>query len=119
MGEFELGVVLGEVDERRKSLVEVMPTATESRNGRWLFTITREDLETYARSLRERPGLVPVDYDHAAGSTVAAGWFTGQAEVRDTDRGPILVAEVEWTPQGAQDVRDGRYRRISPEFTFA
>lgn len=105
----------------RLQWIEVMPTAEKARNGRWFFTITRDDLETYAKYIRANPDRIPVDYDHAGadgGSTVAAGWFTGDAEVRDTDDGPKLYAIVEWTPQGLEDVKSKRFRFISPEFSF-
>lgn len=104
-----------------KSWIEVMPTGDKIENGRWKFTITPDDLETYAQSIRDKPGLIPVDYDHAGaegGSSRAAGWFTGEAEVRDVDGSPRLVAEIDWTPQAEKEIRDGEFRRISPEFSF-
>jgi phage I-like protein len=84
------------------------------RNGPWFFTVEAGDLETYAQSIRDNPDKIPVDYEHAAQTGRAAGWFTGQAEVRD-DR---LWAEVQWTPKARQEITDGEYRFISPEFTF-
>lgn len=102
--------------------IEVMPTREKARNGRWYFTVTREDLETYAQSIRDSTGdPIPVDYDHEGdegGSTRAAGWFTGQAEVRDIDGGARLFAQVRWTPRAAREIQDGEYRRISPVFSF-
>lgn len=110
--------------------IEVIPTAKEARNGAWFFTITRDDLDVYAESIRNQPGLIPIDYDHqggVGGSTVAAGWFTGDTDIVDVDgvnpagetqQYASLWAKAKWTPQGAQDVRDGNYKRISPEFTF-
>jgi phage I-like protein len=65
---------------------------------------------------------IVIDYDHEGDvgrSTRAAGWFTGQAEVRDTDDGPRLYAEVDWTPRARQEIRDGEYRKFSPVFDFA
>lgn len=111
------------IDSNNRQWIEVMPTANEARNGRWFFTITADDLETYAQSLRDNPGQVPVDYDHEGarsdGSTKAAGWFTGQARVEERDGKPLLLAEVQWTPSGAQAVRDGDFKMISPEMSFA
>lgn len=110
--------------------IEVMPTATKAKNGPWLFTITRDDLDTYAASIASQPGLIHVDYDHEGaegGSTIAAGWFTGEAvTVSAGDANPLgetqdrdsLWAVVKWTPQAAQEIRDGRFKRISPEFSF-
>lgn len=112
-----------QIGQDGRQWIEVMPTVTEAKNGPWLFTITADDLETYAQSIRDNPGKTPVDYDHEGaidgGSTRAAGWFTGQATVEDTaDRGPILRAEVQWTPAAAQAIRDGEFKMISPEFDF-
>lgn len=110
--------------------IEVIPTADKARNGRWFFTITAADLETYAESIRAQPGLIPVDYDHEGadgGSTVAAGWFTGEAQVvmsggatpvGETQDRDSLWAMVKWTPQAVAEIRDGRFKRLSPEFTF-
>jgi phage I-like protein len=103
--------------------IEIMPTGDSLKNGPWFFTITREDLETYAQSIRDAaPESIVIDYDHEGDvgrSTRAAGWFTGQAEVRDTDDGPRLYAEVDWTPRARQEIRDGEYRKFSPVFDFA
>lgn len=111
--------------------IEVIPACEKARNGRWFFTITADDLATYAESIRANAGLIPVDYDHEGadgGSTVAAGWFTGDTEIvakdaeapsGETQDHDSLWAKVKWTPQAAQEIRDGRYKRLSPEFTFA
>jgi phage I-like protein len=99
-----------------RSWIEVMTPMANARNGRWFFTITAEDLTTYAGSIESRPGRIPVDYDHPqqGQSSRAAGWLTGKTEVRDGN----LWAEVEWTPKAVQEIRDGEFRFVSPEFTF-
>lgn len=111
-----------EISADRLQWIEVMPTADKARNGPFHFTVTRDDLATYAAFIAENGDRIVVDYDHEGaegGSTVAAGWFTGQARVTDTtDRGPILEAQVEWTQQGLDDIQSKRYRFISPEFDF-
>jgi hypothetical protein len=118
-----VAIAASQIDTERKQWIEVIPTATKARNGPWFFTITEPDLETYATSIRKSGGKIPVDYDHDGamdgGSTRAAGWFTGQAEVRDTDNGPRLLADVQWTPAAAKQIEDGEFRFISPEFDFA
>ena len=103
------------VDEQGLSWIEVMPIAEKAKNGKWLFTITAEDLQTAAEFIQASPDRIPVDYDHAGaegGSTRAAGWFTGNAEVR----GESLWAEVKWTPAAVQEIRDGSFRFVSPEW---
>jgi phage I-like protein len=101
--------------------VEVMPTAEEARNGPHFFTVTRDDLEAYARSIRENKDRIPIDRDHETekgGTTRAAGWFTGEAEVRDTDDGPRLMAKVQWTKSGRDDLENREFRFLSPVFSF-
>lgn len=107
-----------QINQQGLQWIEVMPTATEARNGPWFFTVDADDLEAYAESIRSSAGRIPVDYDHegstTGGSTKAAGWFTGQARVD----GATLLAEVQWTPAAADAIRNGEYRFTSPEFSF-
>jgi phage I-like protein len=116
-------------EQSNRSRVEVMPTAEKARNGPFYFTITRDDLESYATYINEHGmsqdgsgGRIPVDYEHTehGRGSVAAGWFlAGTAEVVDTDDGARLYADVQWSSTGAEEIRDGRYRFLSPEFSFA
>jgi phage I-like protein len=100
--------------------VEIMPTVEKDRNGPYYFTLTRDDLEVYAEDIRARPGQIPIDYDHASTGvgTKAAGWFAGEAEVRESDDGFRLWAAVKWTSSAVAAIRDGEWKRISPEFLF-
>ena len=118
---FDEFVALGqtEIDSEGRQWIEVMPTADEAKNGPWLFTITPDDLEVFAQSIRDNPGRIPIDYDHdgaadRGGSTRAAGWFTGEAKVEDGK----LLAQVQWTPRALEEVSGGEFKFISPEFTF-
>lgn len=63
-------------------------------------------------------GKMPIDYDHATdlaapngGRAPAAAWIV---ELQARDDG--IWGRVEWTPAGAQAVRDGEYRFLSPVF---
>lgn len=63
---------------------------------------------------------LPIDINHATElkapkgeESPAAGWITG---LRVTDQG--IEAAVEWTPEGAEKVRNREYRFISPVFTY-
>lgn len=119
------------VDDQPSSWIEVIPAAEKRRNGPWFFTVTTDDLGTYAQSIGTRPGQIPVDYDHQGdlqGSTRAAGWFTGKTQVvmagDDTPAGTpakhdALYAEVEWTPRAVEEIRGGEFKFTSPVFTFA
>ena len=123
-------VALGAINDEGRSWVELIPAVADDRNGPWHFTITDSDLEAYAQSLRDRPNQVPVDYDHEGdegGSTRAAGWFTGQAQVvaagqeapdGSTPDHAAVWAEVQWTQRAVGEIRDGQYRFTSPVFTF-
>lgn len=117
------GVSAADVTAENTSWVEVMITGEKMKNGGKTFTITRDDLDTYASDIRERGGQkrIPLDYDHSymeGGSTLASGWFTGQADIRETDGKPSLWAEVQWTLKAADSIRSGEYAYISPEFSF-
>lgn len=98
------------------------------------FTIGREDYDGWTKNLREVfNGEVPVDYDHGpekGKSSEAAAWINGLslqtgAELKASeptrfakldDGTQYVMADTTWTPQGAQAVRDGRWRYISPTF---
>lgn len=62
-------------------------------------------------------GQLPIDFDHApdkGGSTEAAGWIT---QLHTEPAG--LFATVQWTSKGAEAIKDGRYRFISPTWKLA
>lgn len=122
-----------QIDGQGRSWVQVMQTGDRLRNGRYHFTITLPDLATYAQSIESNAGRIQMDYDHPdpsnARDTRAAGWFTGQTkvlaagDVRPDGSGqpaddPELWSEVQWTPRAQQEIRDGEYRFVSPEFSF-
>lgn len=117
-----------QIEETGEQWIEVIPAVQEDRNGPYFFTVTEDDLKTYAQSIESQPGLIQVDYDHAANrGTEAAGWFTGETQIvtagGETPRGETqdhssLWARVKWTPRAAQEIRDGVFKRLSPEFDF-
>lgn len=117
-----------QIEESGEQWIEVIPAVEEDRNGPYFFTVTEDDLATYAQSIESQPGLIQVDYDHAANrGTEAAGWFTGETQIviagGATPRGETqdhasLWARVKWTPRAAQEIRDGVFKRLSPEFDF-
>jgi phage I-like protein len=60
-------------------------------------------------------GEIPVDYDHAflrGGSSRAAGWITSLW--REDDR---LLADIDWTAQARQEIRDRQFRFFSSEIS--
>ncbi len=98
------------------------------------FAITEAQAEGWGRNLRETfGGRVPIDFDHSpekGRGSEAAAWIVGLAigtgatfKAEDAqqfgeldDDTEYVVANTEWTPQGAQAVRDGRWRYVSPTF---
>lgn len=99
------------------------------------FQITRADVASWQKNLSGlQGGRIPIDYDHQAeaptGSTKAAGWITrlelmagarlGElvpAYAASVDHGgEYAVATIDWTPEGAQSVRDGYWLYVSPTF---
>lgn len=100
--------------------IELLPLAEKRRNGPWYFTITRDDLETYAADIRSRPDQIPVDYDHSETGmgTRAAGWLTGEAEVRESADGQRLWGRVRWTASARKAIEDGEWKFISPEWGY-
>lgn len=111
-----------EISDDGTQWIEVMTTGEKLRNGPFFFTITRDDLDVYAASIREAGDRTPLDYDHSyaeGNGTRAAGWFTGETRIEDgPDGAAVLVAQVRWTPAAVEAIRAGEYRFISPEFTF-
>lgn len=81
------------------------------------FEITVADVDSWTRLLADEfQGEVPIDYDHntdKAGPTgsKAAAWI--KSIVQD---GVNVLADVEFTPDGAESVRNREYRYISPTF---
>jgi hypothetical protein len=106
--------------------IEVAPDRREGAERPVVLHDHRRRPPAFAESIRSQPAPIPVDYDHAEQGTRAAGWFTGQTQVvADGEENPAgetqdrtsLWAEVKWTPQGADDVKNGVFKRISPEWS--
>jgi phage I-like protein len=78
------------------------------------FAITRQDYDGWVKNLAHFNGEVPIDYDHGPernASSEAAGWI----KTLELD-GELVMANVEFTPPGAQAIREGRWKYISPTF---
>lgn len=120
---YAIATSVNELGDDGLQWIEVLPVAEKVRNGpKQYFTLDRDDLETLAASIRAKGDQTPLDYDHSyveRGDTRAAGWFTGDAEVRDTDDGPRLYAQVQWTPSAIDAIKAREYRFISAEWSFA
>jgi phage I-like protein len=124
-------LVGAQIDDQGLSWIEVMYPVEKARNGPWYFTVTPDDLGVLAEYIKANPDRIPIDYDHAGaengGSTRAAGWFTGGAQVieagtqnplGDVQERASVWAEVKWTPTAIDEIRGGDYRFLSPEWGF-
>lgn len=121
----EVVVLMAEIptlaDGETRQRIQVFPPASDKTyaHPKQKFKLTKERLEGFVADINTRGDAIPVDQDHAFAKGMnapAAGWFVkGSAEL--TDGG--LFADVEWTADGAADVRARRYRFISPEFSFS
>lgn len=105
-----------------RSRVQLMQAGSFSHPRYGKFTITAEDLASFAESIRtaaDGGAATPIDYDHSfaeRGDSRAAGWIEPDTAVVEGD---ALWATVQWTLQAAIAIRDKEYRFISPEFSFA
>jgi phage I-like protein len=104
-------------DSRRKRIpVARLDRFKDRRYGE--FSITPEDAASWKRNLAEHfNGEALIDFDHSpekGKGTKAAGW------IRDlVVEGEHVLADVEFTPAGAEAIRNGEYRYISPTFVGA
>jgi hypothetical protein len=106
-----------------RSWIQVACTGSfvSSRYGQ--FSISRDDLAQMVTNFNEvtpkAPTELPIDYDHLSmdpkkpGDGVAAGWMK-RLELRD--EGTALWADVEWTAEAADAIREKKYRFVSPSF---
>jgi phage I-like protein len=101
-------------DSRRKRIpVARIDRFKDKRYG--AFSITAEDAASWKRNLAEHfNGEALIDFDHSpekGKGTRAAGW------IRDlVVDGEHVLADVEFTPAGADAIRNGEFRYISPTF---
>lgn len=99
--------------------IELIPNAgrVQGIDGRWFNFNDGPGLVERLNARERKPML---DWEHASAKTwsdipaPAAGWFT-QFEIRDNGS---LWGRVDWTPNGAQSVKNRDYRYVSPEFLF-
>lgn len=106
--------------------IAVLGTFRDPRYG--TFSVTRRDYASWVRNMRElQNGRIPIDFDHGpeeTGNTKAAGWVTELAITPGTDipleginpAAEYVLATIEWTPRGAQAVKDREYLFVSPTF---
>lgn len=98
--------------------IELLHTGTWNTPWHGDFIISPDDIQEYVANFKAGVGLVkddprgPIDYGHDDGGK-AAGWINS---VHASTDGQSLIGEVEWTPAGAQAIKDGEWAYISSEF---
>jgi phage I-like protein len=96
--------------------VAKLGTFKHPRYGR--FKVTRETFDSFIRNLPVvlAGGEAPIDFDHTpdyGGPSRACGWIK-----KLTVEGDALLADVEWTWNGAFSIREGEYRYFSPTWVM-
>ena len=126
--EYAVGMIAmhpGDLDESGRVRIELFPSGEYVHPKGGKLQIDEEVLGRFKADLDARADRIPLDYDHAFAKghpkgSLAAGWFVpGTAEIAPGKDGKAsLWAAVQLTPRAAQEVRDGEYRFISPEWNF-
>jgi phage I-like protein len=110
--------------ENKSKRVQIAKTGTFEHDVYGKFSITLADLkdwkanfEANVRRMKLEDGkpALPLDYKHAE-EDIAAGWIRSLDIGKDKNGVDAIFAEVEWTPRGAQKVRDKEFAFISPSY---
>jgi len=107
-------MTLAEMDN---NLVEIMRVGQWSHPVYGDFAITENDIDMFIRHFAENVRGIGIAIDLEHGETVHAGAAAGWVKSLTRD-GNRLLAEIEWTDLGKQQVESKQYRYFSPEFTF-
>lgn len=114
-----------EISEQLRSRIEVMPQGEFKHRTAGNLKITEAHLAGLADWINQYGDKVSVDFDHSFAQgqgSLAAGWFirgSASLEPSTADASKLsLYADVQWTPRGAEAIRTGEYRFISPEWNF-
>lgn len=112
------GYKFSEVDGKPTSEIMVMHEFSGEHN--WFGEINISKLSMTIMAENFRKGIVglenelPIDYFHEDFKQ-AAGWIK-KLELKDGDLGAELWATVQWTPKGAQMIKDGELKYFSPSW---
>lgn len=110
---------IGVLDEgATRQRIQVFPGPGEYVHPKGPFTLSADELHEFADNINAAGDKIPVDRDHAFArgrDAPAAGWFVPGSALADENG---VTAEVEWTAEAAQQIRNREYRFISPEFSF-
>lgn len=117
----KLDEMLFELQENKSNRVQIAKVGTFNHEVYGKFSIKLSAMEqmrgNFNNNVRRQkldgvPAL-PLDYKHAE-KDIAAGWIKKLEIDKDENGVKALFADVEWTPRGAQKVRDREFAFISP-----
>lgn len=108
----------GEGAEKRTGPLHIAIEGSWEGHPDGAFTLDRAAFESCVAAFNAQANPVPVDWEHASvrgdvEKARAAGWVQ-KLEIREDG----LWALVEWTEEGAHDIRSGAYRYCSGVFEF-
>lgn len=98
--------------------IELLRTGSWNTPWHGEFDITPEDIQQFVVNADKGIGLIeadpriPINYGHDAGGK-AAGWIQ---KLYASDDGNVLLGDPDWTPTAKQEIKDGEWVAISPEF---
>lgn len=104
--------------EKPTSRIQVAKLGTFKHPRYGKFTITRATFDSFIANLAVvlAGGEAPIDFDHEpdlGGKSAACGWIK-----KLTIDGDVLLADVEWTWDGAYAIREGVYKYFSPTWVM-
>lgn len=107
-------IQLSEKGEPVPKRIQLLKTGTFYQNGKKL-NIEKKHLDSMVKNFSENARGIDLmlDFSHDTEGP-AAGWFKNVA----IENGNELWAEVEWTSEGIESVKDKKYRYISADFHF-
>lgn len=114
-----LEIMLADMISENKSWIQIMKTGSFTHPMYGSFKVTDTDLAKFERSFNEKVrGVdIAVDVEHEP-EKGAVGWFK-ELQTRVLDDGKkALFALIDWTKEGADLVKSGKFKYISPDFTF-
>lgn len=112
-------ILLADMISDKSSWIQIMKTGAFKHSMYGDFKITNEDLSKFEKSFSENVrGIdIAIDVEHDS-EKGAVGWFK-KLETRVIDGGKkALFAFVEWTQEGVDLIKGGKFKYMSPDFTF-
>lgn len=83
----------------------------------WL-DITKDTLDSFVKNFNSMGNEIPIKHASHESDAPAAGWVKSMEVVRSVDdpKEFSVIAQVNWTKDATEDIKEDKYRYISPEF---